>query len=690
MSGKTRNTGYLQNIIQYDENDNIILPSLIGVGTRMVVANALGLMSTQTIPSISSLGGLSGSGTANYLLKYTGSNTTGVSRIQDDGAGIGLGGVPVSGYAVYLHTDINDGSFGIDSSASINALYLLKSGTKNFEISYDTSGSNKIFRLLPYQSTSFFQIGNPSNAGNDYVFVAESTYGNVLIGPGLANGNPTITGATASIHKIQLHGKTFADDSIQASSFIKTSGTSGQFLKADGSVDSSTYLTSFTETDPIFVASAAHGITSTQISHWDVAYGWGDHSTYSYATQTYVSTAISNLVNAAPTTLDTLNELATALGNDPNFATSVATSIGTKEPIITAGTTSQYWRGDKTWQTLPTYTLSSLGGVPTTRTITINGTALDLSADRSFTINSMVYPGAGIAVSTGTAWGTSITDNSSNWNTAYGWGNHASAGYLTTSSATSTYVSLTGSYANPSWITSLAYSKITGVPAFLTSYTETDPYRVTSVAVTGTSTKTITITRADASTVTTTWTDIDTDTNTYVTSAAFSGGTLTLTRNDAATVSVSLDGRYYLATNPSGYITGITSANVTTALGYTPYNSTNPSGYITSSGNISGYAMSLNGYAQQTEYTILTGPANGPVIKIRYDGATANRYIDIGSKDGNGVYSEGLKIYNGGALTFGGYTIYHSGNIPTWNQSTTGTSSGVSQTVAAPNEANLV
>ncbi len=32
---------------------------------------------------------------------------------------------------------------------------------------------------------------------------------------------------------------------------------------------------------------------------------------------------------------------------------------------------------------------------------------------------SMVYPGAGIPVSTGSAWGTSITNNSSNWNTAY-------------------------------------------------------------------------------------------------------------------------------------------------------------------------------------------------------------------------------------------------------------------------------
>lgn len=48
---------------------------------------------------------------------------------------------------------------------------------------------------------------------------------------------------------------------------------------------------------------------------------------------------------------------------------------------------------------------------------------------------SMVYPGAGIPLSTGSAWGTSITNNSANWNTAYGWGNHASAGYLTSASS---------------------------------------------------------------------------------------------------------------------------------------------------------------------------------------------------------------------------------------------------------------
>jgi len=39
--------------------------------------------------------------------------------------------------------------------------------------------------------------------------------------------------------------------------------------------------------------------------------------------------------------------------------------------------------------------------------------------------NEMEWPGAGIALSTGSAWGTPITNNSGHWNTAYGWGNWA-------------------------------------------------------------------------------------------------------------------------------------------------------------------------------------------------------------------------------------------------------------------------
>jgi len=51
------------------------------------------------------------------------------------------------------------------------------------------------------------------------------------------------------------------------------------------------------------------------------------------ATETYVDTAVSDLVDSSPATLNTLNELAAALGDDPNFATTTATSIGTKLPL---------------------------------------------------------------------------------------------------------------------------------------------------------------------------------------------------------------------------------------------------------------------------------------------------------------------------------------------------------------------
>jgi hypothetical protein len=52
-----------------------------------------------------------------------------------------------------------------------------------------------------------------------------------------------------------------------------------------------------------------------------------------YATETYVGTAITNLIASAPETLDTLNELAAALGDDANFATTVTNSLAAKAPL---------------------------------------------------------------------------------------------------------------------------------------------------------------------------------------------------------------------------------------------------------------------------------------------------------------------------------------------------------------------
>lgn len=53
-------------------------------------------------------------------------------------------------------------------------------------------------------------------------------------------------------------------------------------------------------------------------------------SSKTIANTEFVQNAVSGLVGAAPETLDTLNELATALGNDPNFATTVSNQIGKK------------------------------------------------------------------------------------------------------------------------------------------------------------------------------------------------------------------------------------------------------------------------------------------------------------------------------------------------------------------------
>jgi len=141
--------------------------------------------------------------------------------------------------------------------------------------------------------------------------------------------------------------------------------------------------------------SGSFNITGYNNTNWDTAYGWGDHSTEGYATTTYVDTSVANLVDSAPATLDTLNELAAALGDDPNFATTVTTQIGTK------------WTQDNTkisnWDTAYSWGDHSTAGYLT-----------------SYTETDPTVPAHVKSITT-----TDI----SNWNTAYGWGDHSTEGY---------------------------------------------------------------------------------------------------------------------------------------------------------------------------------------------------------------------------------------------------------------------
>lgn len=72
------------------------------------------------------------------------------------------------------------------------------------------------------------------------------------------------------------------------------------------------YLTSYTETDPIFVAHAAYNVTNTKISNWDTAYGWGNHASAGYLT----SGAIGSSVQAYDAGLTALAAIASVSGSD--------------------------------------------------------------------------------------------------------------------------------------------------------------------------------------------------------------------------------------------------------------------------------------------------------------------------------------------------------------------------------------
>ena len=109
-----------------------------------------------------------------------------------------------------------------------------------------------------------------------------------------------------------------------------------------------------------------------------------------YATETYVSTAVSNLVDTAPETLNTLNELAAAINDDASFASTVTTSLGNKLDSSTAATTYAPISSPTFTGTVSGITASmvGLGNVDNTSDVnkpvsTATQTALDLKLDLS-------------------------------------------------------------------------------------------------------------------------------------------------------------------------------------------------------------------------------------------------------------------------------------------------------------------
>ena len=105
-------------------------------------------------------------------------------------------------------------------------------------------------------------------------------------------------------------------------------------------------------------------------------------NTTQVATTEFVTTAVATATPDASTTVKGKIKLAGDLGGTADLPT--VPGLATKEPTITAGTASQYWRGDKTWQALDKSAVG-LGNVDNTSDAnkpisTATQTALNLKA----------------------------------------------------------------------------------------------------------------------------------------------------------------------------------------------------------------------------------------------------------------------------------------------------------------------
>jgi len=159
---------------------------------------------------------------------------------------------------------------------------------------------------------------------------------------------------------------------------------------------------------------------------------------------TYVTTQINNVVDAAPGALDTLNELAAALGDDANFSTTVTNSIATKLPL--AGGT--------------------LTGGLTAPSVTVNGTLDIEEVFEKVSISTSTVGGTydiylldeGIVFLTANQTSNSnvnfVGNGSTSLNTTLGVGQSVTASLLYTQSSTAYYPStirVDGTTVTPKW-----------------------------------------------------------------------------------------------------------------------------------------------------------------------------------------------------------------------------------------------